>query len=718
MTPRDSGYRPDRSYDDAIGVVSARRRKRRATMRKRQNRRLIAAGCVALGVVFLAIIAAGTAGAGLAAYHVVDGLHLATMKADYPGVNSRIYWGNGKLMYKVPSAENRLPVTSRHISPWLKKATVDIEDKRFYEHGGVDYEAIARAAVDDFNAGHVVQGASTIEQQVVRNLYLDRDVSATRKLKEAWLAMQMANTWPKDHILTTYLNIAPYGGVTFGCEAAAETYFSKHCHDLGVTQSALLAGLPQAPTTYNPVLHPRAARARRNAVLRAMWQNHDLTRSQFVRAANTGLRLRRRHQAAGKLSYFAENVLAQIKTEYGASALDQGLEIHTTLDPRLQADAEAAMHGILNAPGDPSAAMVSIDPRTGAILAYGSTTNPAASKYDIAGTGRRQAGSSFKPFGLMAAMIYNHMDPETQRYSADQPFVAPLCSESLPTCTWTVYNAEPSAGGNYNLHVAMDGSINAVFARLSTDIGAGEIVRMAHRLGIPKTTALPVVPSIVLGTGGVSPLDMAGAYATFASGGIRHAPIAITDVHSSYAPRYDHRTPASKNPGRRVIPAWAASEMNKILYDNIYTCPDHECTGGGGQLPDGRAAAGKTGTVEEHQDAWFCGYTPVLATCVWMGFPKGDSDAYSMNSSVGPENSFGGGYPTTIWNRYMSRAFTLEPGRFPATSFAVVSAPAGFYQHFHSKWPLDTPPKPKKTPKKAGQDAGGKDAKKTSKNSH
>ena len=153
---------------------------------------------------------------------------------------------------RFPRRENRTPVTSAEISPWLKKATVDIEDRRFYQHGGVDFEGIFRAAVDDINAGHVVQGASTIEQQVVRNLYLDNDPTATRKLKEAWLAMQMADDWSKDKILTTYLNIVPYGGVTYGCEAAAEVYFSVHCKDLGITQSAMIAGLPQSPTDLQP----------------------------------------------------------------------------------------------------------------------------------------------------------------------------------------------------------------------------------------------------------------------------------------------------------------------------------------------------------------------------------------------------------------------------------------------------------------------------------
>ena len=290
LDPRDRGGFGE-SYDDAIGVVSARRRKRRAVSRRRHSRRVAGSFLVVVLSVFGVVIVGIVAGAGVAAYSVVGGLDLSRMKPDYPGVNSKIYAANGELLYKIPSPQNRTPVTSSEISPWLKKATVDIEDRRFYQHGGVDFLGIFRAAIDDINAGHVVQGASTIEQQVVRNLYLNNDPTATRKLKEAWLAMQMADEWSKDKILSTYLNIVPYGGVTYGCEAAAEVYFSTHCKDLGVTQAAMIAGLPQSPTTYNPNLNPQAALARRNEVLLAMYQNHDISHRQYESAVDTTLRL-------------------------------------------------------------------------------------------------------------------------------------------------------------------------------------------------------------------------------------------------------------------------------------------------------------------------------------------------------------------------------------------------------------------------------------------
>ena len=714
MTPDDPRRRDrfDRSYDDAIGIVSARRRKRRATNRRRHNRSLIASFLVVLGIVFVALTVGGAAGAGVAAYSVVDGLDLNKMTPDYPGVNSKIYASNGALLYKIPSPQNRTPVTSAEISPWLKKATVDIEDRRFYQHGGVDFEGIFRAAIDDINAGHVVQGASTLEQQVVRNLYLDNDPTATRKIKEAWLAMQMADEWSKDKILTTYLNIVPYGGVTYGCEAAAEVYFSKHCKDLGITQAAMIAGLPQSPTTYNPNLHPYAALLRRNDVLLAMYKNKDISHRQYVGSINKKLELDppSANRSAGKQSYWVQYVQTLVKNEYGRKALHQGgLEIHTTLDPRLQRAAHTAMHDILGGhAGWPAAALVSIDPRTGAIRAFDATTDPEVAKFDIPGFAQRQAGSSFKPFGLMAAMMDQHIDPETMQYSTQQPLVYNLCSVSVPSCTWTVYNAESGGGGNVDLHYAMDGSINVVFARLNLDIGPEETVAMAHRLGIPKKVYLPPVPSNILGTGLVSPLNMAGAYATFASGGIRRDPLAITGI-KNFTGKQIESTPADKNPGVRAIPSWAAAEMNSILKDNV-TCAQGVCTGGAANLGD-REAAGKTGTVESHQDAWFCGYTPVLTTCVWMGFPEGDSDAYSMIPAVGSDASFGGGYPTEIWHDFMTKAFDGHSRQFPPTPFKTpyeLPAPSDWYQPFTSQFPLYTAPPPTKPDKNKNNKPGGK----------
>ena len=370
-----------------------------------------------------------------------------------------------------------------------------------------------------------------------------------------------------------------------------------------------------------------------------------------------------------------------ITKRYGAAALATGgLRVDTTIDPKLQAAAQQAFHAYLDRPGLPAAALVSIDPRTGEILAFDASTNYRKTKFDLPAQARRQAGSSFKPYGLAAAMVDLGIDPETTEYSSQAPFHYPIPGcVGAPSCIWTVNNAESNLAGNFNLHVAMDGSINAVFARLSADIGPTRTVNMAYNLGIPRSDHLPKVYSIILGTGLVSPLDMASAYSTFAANGIHHNPLAITDVTAPTGATIDS-TPASRNPGRRALPSWAASEMNQILYDNIYTCPSGLCTGSAAALSPYRPAAGKTGTVEAHLDAWFCGYTPNLTTCVWMGFPQGE---ISMIPAVGSADSFGGGYPALIWHSFMTAALAAEPTRFPADAVPRHSRTVGRIQAVH-----------------------------------
>lgn len=684
-------------------------------------------------LVFLALLSAGAGGAGVYVYSQVRGLDINKLKPDNPGQNTVIYDRYGVKLATVASVENRTHVTSKEISPWLKTATVAIEDRRFYQHGGVDFQGVIRAMWDNVTAGHIVQGASTIEQQLVKILYLNDAQTFSRKIKEAWLAEQLAGKWSRDKILSTYLDVVQYGGVTYGCEAAAVAFFGVRCKDLGIRQSAMIAGLPQSPTDYNPNVHPVKALVRRNEVLTAMLSVGYLTQARFDRAVGTnracGVGLPNHPTSVSrttatkclglhptypygteKQAYFVQYVKQLIKQKYGAAALHKGgLQVRTTIDPRLQTAAEQAFHSVLSGPGLPAAALVSIDPRTGEILAFDASTNYKTTKFDLPAQAKRQAGSSFKPYGLMAAMVDKRIDPETTNYSSQAPITIDICGTDpltpnplYPSCNWTVNNAEPSLAGSFNLHVAMDGSINAVFARLSYDIGASNTVNMAYRLGIPRSDHLPVVPSIILGTGLVSPLDMTAAYSTFADGGVRHRPLAITDITS---PDGGTIAKTGKTPGVRVIPDWAASEMNKILYDNIYVCPSNLCTGSAGALSPYRPAAGKTGTVESHLDAWFCGYTPDLATCVWMGFPQGE---ISMIPSVGSAYSFGGGYPTMIWNRFMTAAFAAEPHKFPPLNFPYIMAPLGTFLPFTSHFPQYVAPKPpKKKPKPGAKGTGG-----------
>ena len=374
------------------------------------------------------MLVAGGIGATVAVSNVLKGVDLKTMKPNYPGVTTKIYDRHGHLLASIPSLQNRTPVPFARISKWLKLATVDIEDKRFYQHGGVDYQGIARALLDDLKAGHVVQGASTIEQQLVRNLYLNDSQTFTRKIKEAWLANQMAQDWSKDRILGTYLNVVPYGGVTYGCEAAAETYFDEHCSALNIRQAALIAGLPQSPTDYNPRLHPAAALARRNEVLAAMLDQSHITLAQYETAIGKGLGLQApKHFTRVRQPYFVQYVRNQLREKYGSKMVrGGGLKVTTTIDPTLQAAAHQAMVNVLSYPNHPAAALVAVDPRNGEILAMQSSTDYSASKYNLAVQSRRQAGSTFKSYGLLAAMIDDHIDPETTDYST-----APLVNQPI-----------------------------------------------------------------------------------------------------------------------------------------------------------------------------------------------------------------------------------------------------------------------------------------------
>ena len=369
VTPRDG----NRSYDDVLAHVAAKRRKRRSRARRNGRRSAMATLVLLLVFVVMALLVSGAVAGAIYVHGVLTGVSLDTLEADPPGINSQIYDRDGHLLETISSTENRTPVKASQISPWLKMATVDIEDKRFYQHGGLDYQGIMRAALDNLQAGQIAQGASTIEQQLVRNLYLSDEQSVTRKIREAYLATQMADEWSKDKILTEYLNIVPYGAVTYGCEAAALRYFDRHCAKLTIKQAALLAGLPQNPITYNPLSNKAAARARRNEVLAAMLSAGDITQAQYDKASSSKLGThpgRYLDRPGATEGYFVSWVRQTLEEKLGRNTVKKGgLAIHTTLDPRLQEAAHTTLRNMMSWSDAPAAAMVAIDPRTGEVLA-------------------------------------------------------------------------------------------------------------------------------------------------------------------------------------------------------------------------------------------------------------------------------------------------------------------------------------------------------------
>lgn len=652
MTPSSPGRRPAGQRPSG-----SPRRRRRARARRRGNRRLALAGIVAGGLVLLTVAAVGgTVALG-------SSCDLNSLRPVAVGENSFVYAWDGTLLGAIPAEKNRTPVTTGEISPWMGKATVAIEDRRFWSHGGIDPVGIVRAALADVQAGKIVEGGSTITQELVKNLYLSREQTLKRKLTEACLAIKLARVWSKQRILTTYMNQVYYGNHAYGIEAAAETYFSVPARRLGLEQAALLAGLPQAPSAYDPFQRAADALARRNDVLRAMRDNGDIGDAQY-QAAVTDHSLHLKPGTAYthiREPYFFGYVEDLLQQEYGTNTVRSGgLKVYTTIIPRLQRAARAAITGVLNQRTDPASALVSIDPRTGAIRAMtGVTPGNSANQFNFATSARRQPGSTFKTIALTAA-VEQGLNPFAVKYLS-APFhytLDPTCVQFDPTCSWNVQTYDHTYHGVESVADATIQSDNTVYARLAVDVGPQNIVDMAQKLGI-RTSPLEAVPALALGAIGVTPIEMASAYATIAAGGIYSKPMAITKVVLPDG-SVDTQAGWGKPQQERVIPDWVASTVTKVLELNMLYG-----TGTGAHVA-GHTDAGKTGTTDNYADAWFSGYLPYLEASVWIGYPKGEIPMLDVHGVA----VSGPGFPATIWHNYMVTAIGKRgdrPFRVPAT---------------------------------------------------
>jgi penicillin-binding protein 1A len=569
---------------------------------------------------------------------------LAACKRVDRGGNTVLYAADGSKLGMVPSPEARAPVSIKRIPRRVQLATVAIEDQRFYQHGGVDEQGIARAALTDLEAGEPVEGGSTITQQLVRNLCIQNPKrNLERKIIEAKLAEEYFQRHSRREILGSYLNIASYGTVdgstAIGVGAASQIFFSKPVWKLGLPEAALLAGLPQAPSEYNPLLNPAAAKARRNEVLAKMAKLGYVSAARARAAEASGLRVNlsaswfRRRQP-----YFFDYVENELIEKYGVNTVRRGgLEVHTTIDPLLQRVALEAMRSTLPYSTDPASALVSIDPRSGDIRAMVNSTSYGQSQFNLAAQGHRQPGSTFKAFVLTTA-IKQGIDPYSTYYTSK-----PLDLWLPRWGHWTVHTADEGYQGTINLKQATVTSDNTVFAQLDLDVGPEAVARTAESMGI--TSPLDGIPAEGIGglRVGVSPLEMADAYATLASGGVHHDPVAITRV---VFPNGHVDRPERHHP-RRVLSRPVAWQVTRLLRDNITEGTGTAAyTGCAGQ-------AGKTGTTDEYTDAWFAGYQPNLASVVWVGYPE--SNAISM-SSVHGIIVFGGTFPAEIWHSLYSDA--------------------------------------------------------------
>ncbi|WBP89312.1 transglycosylase domain-containing protein [Kitasatospora cathayae] len=612
---------------------------------------------------------------------------------------TQIFDAKGGLIAKVYERD-RTVLTPDQMSPYMRHAQVDIEDARFYEHGAVDLKGVLRALSKNAESGTAAQGASTLTQQYVKNVNVEKageDKNAVleaqrktlgRKIQELKVAIRLEEELPKEQILTNYLNITYYGNGAYGVEAASQRYFSKSNKDLTIAEAATLAGLVQNPTQYDPKLHPQAAQKRRDTVIDKMLENKHITADQAkeAKAAPLGLKYKDPQNgcitAKAGMGFFCDYVRHVVKQDpaFGKNADDRkklwdtgGLNIYTTLDPDKQAAAQNAVSNDVKVTDSVSAAATMVEPGTGKILAmaqtrpYGLVTEKNQTVVNLnvdlsmgGGTGF-QPGSTFKPI-VAAAALEAGLSP-TQQYDAPNQMPYP----TMKTCngTWRnearpkvmVPNESANEKGPYQLKMAMALSVNTYFVEMEQEIGLCAVKQMANKFGITtKASGKPLeeVPSMALGVEEMSPLTMANVYATFAAEGTHCAPVAISRITT--VDGKDLPVPAGHC--EKILSDETAQAMNTVL--NGVT--EDKGTGAALNLKDGRQIAGKTGTSDHKKAAWFSGYTPQLATSVWLGGPAGGvemRDIY-INGDYYPE-VFGATGPGPIWRDAMNDALRGTP---------------------------------------------------------
>jgi penicillin-binding protein 1A len=569
---------------------------------------------------------------------------------EVPGANSQVFASDGSSLGFIHSTVLRTPVPDSQIPVALKHATVAIEDRRFYQHGALDYQGILRAAVRDvFNGGSTLQGASTLTMQLANQLYLphhQRDLKY--KIIQAKLAQQLEKAHSKNWILDEYLNDVPYGTVggqtAYGVGAASQIFFDKPVSQLDLAQSALLAGMPQAPSQYNPFITSKLATARRNDVLQAMVKSGYITQAQANAASREPLGVKRNAAYQDRRQPYAFDYVVQQLHErfcpgrpFTASCpkVDQGgLKIYTTINLQDQQQASSAVLSHEGGPGNPAAALVSIDPTNGHVLAIANTSDYSQSSFDYATEGQRQPGSSFKVYALMTLIHDYDGDPNQTFYNSH--FLAPGWLPGYPT--YSVHTAEQTYQGNIDVTQATIVSDNTVFAQLAVDLGLKKMDALAHAMGI--TTKLDGNPAEVIGglSLGVTPLEMADAYATIANGGWHIPPTSIDKVVFG-----DGRVVNMGSPPKKQVFSYAEAYEAISVLKQVITNP-----GGTGTAANyGCPAAGKTGTAENLENAWFVGFTPKLSTAVWVGYP---------NANTPMANGFGGTLAAPIWHDFMQSA--------------------------------------------------------------
>lgn len=554
---------------------------------------------------------------------------------------SRIFSKDGQVVATL-FVENRTTVTLDRMSPYLPKALLAVEDSRFLQHHGVDWVGVARAAVANLLFRGIDQGASTLTMQLARNRFLTQDQTMARKIREIILAQRIEKRYSKEKILEYYLNNVYFGSGAYGVAAASSLYFGKPAQQLSIAQSALIAGLVQAPSRLSPLVDPEAAVKRMKLVLGRMKQTGIISEAQFKQAIGEGDAFKFASPGGGpvvntgadqllKYPYFTTYVIAELSQRYPEDMLYRaGLQIRTTLDIEMQRIAEEELSATMAEMGPDlnahSAALVVIENSTGYVRAMvGGTQWHQENQFNRAWQAVRQPGSSFKAFVYAAALLQG-MTPETVVDDSPTDFGG-----------WSPKNSDGKYKGKITLRQALQESRNMVAAKLCQMVGPERVVDVAQALGIHEE----LTPNLTLALGSceVAPLSMASAYSTIASGGIYHVPLSVTQVvDSAGSILTDNRAHA----GQRRMPADVSAQLTEMLMRVV------DYGTGTAAYIDGVDVAGKTGTTDESRDAWFVGFTPEYTMAVWVG-----NDDHSAMYSV-----FGGGLPATLWRRVMGRLVT------------------------------------------------------------
>jgi penicillin-binding protein 1A len=528
------------------------------------------------------------------------------------------------------------------LPPYLPKAFVAIEDRRFYSHSGIDPVGVLRALLRDAVGGGAVEGGSTLTQQLAKNLFLTQERTISRKIQEAILALWLERRYSKNQILELYLNRVYFGSGAYGVEAAAQKYFGKSARAVTLSEAALLAGLMKSPTRLAPNRNPTGANERAAQVIAAMAEQRLITEAQAEVALANPAQVKR-DKAAGSINYAADYVMDALDDTVGA--IDEDIVVTTTIAPKMQAEAERALADELSAKGAKfgvhEGALVAINP-IGAVKAMIGGRSYAESQFNRAVAAKRQPGSSFKPFVYLAA-LEKGLTPDTVREDA------PISVKG-----WNPENYSREYFGPVTLTKALSLSLNTVAVRLGLEVGPKTVAAVAHRLGI--TSDLDANATISLGTSAVTPLEMVSAYAAFANGGIGVQPHVITRVRTAGGRLLYARRNASF--GRVIEPQYVAM-MNEMMQETLLTGTARKA-----ELP-GWQAAGKTGTSQDFRDAWFIGYTSYLVAAVWLG---NDDDSPTRKVS-------GGNLPVEIWSRFMKEAHAGVPvAALPGSSWRAAAA--------------------------------------------